>query len=88
LHITDNVETGLKPVSTHHGLFEFIRAFKTFSARRINELRSSPGVPVWQSRFHDHVIRDEGELCRIQQYIIDNPKNWKWEESSDNQLLM
>jgi putative transposase len=58
-------ETGLKPVSTktitkHHGLFEFIRAFKTFSARRINELRNSAGEHVWQSRFYDHIIRDHG----------------------------
>lgn len=56
------VETGLKPVSTGtsgtpgtsgktHGLFEFIRALKTFSARRINEYRQTPGTSVWQTRF-------------------------------------
>jgi REP element-mobilizing transposase RayT len=78
------VETGLKPVSTEtpditdntHGLFEFIRALKTFSARRINEQRQTPGISVWQSRFHDHIIRDENELNRIRKYIIDNPANW------------
>jgi REP element-mobilizing transposase RayT len=31
----------------------------------------------WQSRFHDHIIRNEDEFIRISQYIIDNPKNWK-----------
>ena len=31
----------------------------------------------WQSRFHDHVIRDPISFERIQKYIIDNPKNWK-----------
>ncbi|HCL55426.1 MAG TPA: transposase [Spirochaetia bacterium] len=59
-----------------HGLFEFIRALKTFTARRINEHRQTPGIPVWQSRFHDHIIRDENELNRIRKYIIDNPANW------------
>ena len=31
----------------------------------------------WQSRFHDHVIRDEESFDRIRQYIINNPLNWK-----------
>jgi REP element-mobilizing transposase RayT len=30
----------------------------------------------WQERYHDHIIRDEGEFNRIQEYIINNPKNW------------
>ena len=84
--VSGSVETGLKPVSTptktptvyikHHGLFEFIRALKTFSARRINELRKSIGENVWQSRFHDHIIRCDGSLERIRKYIVNNPKSW------------
>lgn len=31
----------------------------------------------WQSRFHDHVIRNEQEYWAIKNYIINNPKNWK-----------
>ena len=30
----------------------------------------------WQSRFHDHIIRDKPEYNRIEKYIIDNPGNW------------
>jgi putative transposase len=30
----------------------------------------------WQERYYDHIIRDEGEFNRIQDYIINNPKNW------------
>ncbi len=77
--IIDNstiVETGFKPVSTH-GIFEFVRAFKTFSSRRINELDNTPGRTRWQSRFHDHIIRYEREFIRIQQYIRDNPLSWE-----------
>jgi REP element-mobilizing transposase RayT len=29
----------------------------------------------WQSRFHDHVIRDQDEYQRICKYILDNPAN-------------
>ena len=63
------------PIQNRHGLFEFIRAFKTFSGRRINELRQSQGKPVWQSRFHDHIIQDIDEYYRIKHYIINNPKH-------------
>jgi len=30
----------------------------------------------WQRSFHDHIIRDDDDLARIQQYIIDNPLQW------------
>ena len=30
----------------------------------------------WQSRFWEHIIRNEHEYQRIAQYIIDNPKKW------------
>jgi putative transposase len=30
----------------------------------------------WQSRFYDHIIRDEGSLQRIREYIVNNPANW------------
>ena len=29
-----------------------------------------------QPRFYDHIIRDEGELQRIRNYIENNPQNW------------
>lgn len=32
---------------------------------------------AWQTRFHDHIIRDPESFHRIQQYIINNPLNWK-----------
>ena len=31
----------------------------------------------WQSRFHDHIIRNDEAFERIKNYIINNPKNWK-----------
>ena len=30
----------------------------------------------WQTRFYDRIIRNDRAYRRIQQYIIDNPKNW------------
>jgi len=32
---------------------------------------------AWQSRFLDHIIRDEDSFKRIKNYISNNPENWK-----------
>ena len=54
----------------------FMAGVKSVITKRINEIRKTPGVPVLQSRFHDHIIRDEYELFRIRQYIKNNPLSW------------
>ncbi len=67
---------GLKPAPTT-GLTEIIRAFKTFSARYINELRETTGIAVWQRNYYEHIIRDESELNKIREYIRYNPMKWQ-----------
>ena len=57
-------------------LGRLIGAFKTVSTKRINEIRGTVGLPVWQRNYYERVIRDEEELSRIRQYIIDNPTHW------------
>ncbi len=64
------------PGTTRHGLPEVVRAFKTFSARRINALRGAVGTPFWQRNYYEHIIRDDQSLNRIRQYIEDNPAQW------------
>jgi len=34
------------------------------------------GFSVWQSRFHDHIIRNEVEYQKTWQYIDENPMKW------------
>ena len=34
-------------------------------------------VFAWQSRFHDHIIRDATSFETIQNYITSNPMNWE-----------
>jgi REP element-mobilizing transposase RayT len=50
-----------------------VRGFKTYSARRINEMRATPGKPVWQRNYYEHIIRNGGELNKIREYIVTNP---------------
>ncbi len=63
-------------------LTEVVRAFKGFSARRINLERRTPGAPVWQRGFYEHVIRDEADLHRIRRYIEENPLRWAEDEEN------
>jgi len=51
-----------------------VRAFKSAVTKQINELRRTPGKPVWQRNYYDRIIRDDGELHRVRRYILSNPK--------------
>jgi REP element-mobilizing transposase RayT len=63
-------------------LFEIVRGFKTFSARRINALRGTPGVSVWQRNYYEHIVRDRESLNAIRQYIIHNPARWAFDREN------
>ena len=54
----------------------FVAGFKSVVTARINTLRQTKGQAVWQTRFHDHVIRDYEECRRIAAYIDMNIANW------------
>lgn len=62
---------------TSHGLSEVVRGLKTFSARKINQLRGVSGVAVWQRNYYEHVIRDEQGYFKISEYIQTNPVRWQ-----------
>lgn len=49
-----------------------VQAFKSRTARGINDLRASSG-PVWQAGYYDHCIRDEEDLTAQARYLITNP---------------
>ncbi|WP_456414008.1 transposase [Oceanithermus profundus] len=73
------VGEGFKPSPTairRHGLSEIVRALKTFSARRINALRGTPGQRLWQRSYHDRIVRNETELNRLRAYIATNTLCW------------
>lgn len=59
-----------------HPLSEIVRAFKSFSAKRINVLRKMPGSPIWQRNYYEHIIRNDEDANRIHNYIENNPANW------------
>lgn len=73
--IIDNLLSNIENPKCH-GLFEFLRGLKTFSAKRINELQYTTGKRIWQYKFHDHIIRNDGQYQRIRKYIIENPSHF------------
>ena len=48
--------------------------------QRINQLRASPGRPVWQRNYWERVIRNERELRRLREYIANNPLRWELDQ--------
>jgi putative transposase len=53
-----------------------IAGFKSAVTKGINENRGTPGMPVWQRNYYEHIIRNKNELHRIRQYIRQNPERW------------
>jgi putative transposase len=55
-------------------LGEVIRAFKAVAAHTIRV--SHVPTFAWQSKYYDHIIRNDKDLDRIRQYIATNPARW------------
>ena len=61
---------------TPKSLSYIIATFKSAVSRQINRIGTGNDF-AWQSRFYDHIIRNENELYRIKQYIQNNPLKWE-----------
>ena len=57
-----------------NSLSSIMGSYKSAVTRHCNRLGLEFG---WQSRFHEHIIRDAAEYQRIKNYIANNPRNWK-----------
>ena len=53
-----------------------VRGFKGAVTKQINELCCTPGSPVWQQGYYEHIVRNQDEFDRIRRYINNNPGNW------------
>ena len=69
-----------KPVAG--ALSTVVRSFKSAVTKRINEIRRTPGMTVWQRNYYEHIIRNDGDLNKIHEYILYNPA--KWTEDEEN----
>ena len=72
--IVKTANNGNKFAPQSKNLASIARGFKssvTTYARKIGNIDFK-----WQTRFHDHIIRDTESFDRIQNYIANNPSNW------------
>lgn len=41
----------------------------------------------WQRNYYDHIIRNEKELTRIREYIVNNPARWELDHENPNRVV-
>src|SRR5687768_10734983 len=61
-----------------------IRSYKSAVAYRINLMRKTQGIPIWQRNYYEHIIRNERDLQNKTDYIEANPM--LWDEDDENPL--
>jgi REP element-mobilizing transposase RayT len=69
--------TGKHNPMLHENLSRIVRWYK---GRCTFEIRKIQSGFQWQSRFYDHIIRNEESYKRIVKYIRNNPEKWNLEE--------
>ena len=67
----DHVHLVLRPPSSHR-LGQVIQFLKGRFSRRYNEMTGRTG-PLWQSRYHERILRSERELVAAIEYVHGNP---------------
>ncbi len=58
-----------------------IGSFKSISTKTINQKIPNMNF-AWQTRYYEHIIRDEKSLNKIRQYIINNPVKWQTDRNN------
>lgn len=74
---TEETIPGNAPIAKSESLGTIVGAYKSNTARLINSLRWTPGEPVWQRNFYEHIIRNDDEWRAIRDYIKNNPLQWE-----------
>ncbi|AFK04297.1 hypothetical protein Emtol_3164 [Emticicia oligotrophica DSM 17448] len=65
-----------------------IRSYKSAVTKHCNRLKLTDEnslIFAWQTRFHDHIIRNDVEYQRINDYIENNPLNWEYDKFYKNE---
>jgi REP element-mobilizing transposase RayT len=64
----------------------FLAGFKSAATSHINTYRGTPGQSVWQTRFHDRIIRNEAHYHNTIAYVQNNPEQWAKDEFYRNDI--
>lgn len=87
----DDINANASPLHGHRfngtrsGLIgAIVQNFKSVSTRRINQIRKTAGIPIWQRNYYEHIVRDDRVLQYIRQYIQNNPLSWQEDQLHPN----
>jgi REP element-mobilizing transposase RayT len=69
-------------------LSKIVGWFKMNSSKHINQIRNTPGAPLWQRNYYERVIRNETELFQLRKYIQNNPLGWDLDEENPVNIKM
>ena len=66
---------------------DVVHRFKSLTTARCRRRAAREGWPpfagrLWQRNYYEHVIRDEGEMNRVREYIVNNPADWAQDENN------
>ena len=64
-----------------------VGSFKSVVTKRINQKRGTPGLPVWQRNYYEHIVRNDESLNRIRQYIAENPLRWYLDHENPDRVV-
>ncbi len=78
LHATslqsEDKDKNMSSISPQSGsLSTIVRSYKSAVSMKVHS--KQPGFG-WQSRFYEHIIREEKDYCDISKYIEENPIKW------------
>ena len=70
---------------TKLSLPDVVHRFKTLTTKKyIDGVKQYHWQPfdkkLWQRNYYEHIIRDEQSLHKIQEYIMNNPRDWERDE--------
>jgi REP element-mobilizing transposase RayT len=74
------------PAVKQGSLGAIVRSFKAAAAKRVNEIRGTPGASVWQRNYYERVIRNEDELGSSRDYIHVNPLKWELDRENPRRV--
>lgn len=71
-----------------NSISSFVAIFKSVTTKQIVDLRGRDALQcvsrgcvstekIWQSNYHDHIVRNYNSFEMIHQYISNNPRNWE-----------
>ena len=80
VRIEDSGRSGTPvPTKANSIISRFISTFKRFCNRECGE-------NIWQSRYYDHVIRNQRDYDEIWEYIENNPAKWEEDRFFANEV--